>query len=343
MRAQMRQISITGFGAWPFIAAPRHGVLAGLVSCGVIGGADELRRRGHVARLAPAQRRAVHPLGWPPHPAQHGDRGPLTAPRRGIRVIASREHSPALMSHGAREGCPSSLRRWEPIVLSPPRLTIPPVGGTHRAQPLRSDGGKGSQGMPQRVADDLAAIQRPHRRQHRRGGGPLAAPPLQQLARAAPGEQGGTEHICRRPSAQSATTCTEDRGVEAGSCELPAPHLCPVDAAAHGRRRVAIEEPCGAWADCRERQWPGRLSRWPTRGEERPQGVIGAQRPQCIGHSHVAVAFGKRSTGDTGRFRWHGSDGHRAKPGAPPTSRCPKSPRCRGIVPAPVGLCQQSS
>jgi hypothetical protein len=56
-----------------------------------------------------------------------------------------------------------------------------------------SDGGKGIQGMPHRFADDLEAIQRPHRRQNMRGVGPLAATPLKQLALAAPGEQGVKE------------------------------------------------------------------------------------------------------------------------------------------------------
>jgi hypothetical protein len=47
--------------------------------------------------------------------------------------------------------------------------------------------------MPHRFADDLEAIQRPHRRQNMRGVGPLAATPLKPLALAAPGEQGVKE------------------------------------------------------------------------------------------------------------------------------------------------------
>jgi hypothetical protein len=102
------------------------------------------------------------------------------------------------------------LRRREPIVLSPPRVTIPPVGGTHRAHPLRSDDDKGIQGLPHRVADDLEAIQRPHRRQNMRGVGPQAAMYLNQLALAAPGERVVKEQIFSRPSDQSATKFTED-------------------------------------------------------------------------------------------------------------------------------------
>jgi hypothetical protein len=55
VRDQVRQIILTGFGNMDFVADPLRGVLTGIVGFNVIRGADELRRRGDVIRLTPAQ------------------------------------------------------------------------------------------------------------------------------------------------------------------------------------------------------------------------------------------------------------------------------------------------
>jgi hypothetical protein len=74
----------------------------------------------------------------------------------------------------------------QPIILGPPRIAAPPIGVAHGAQPLWDGDGERIQDMPQRFADDLDAIQRPHRRKYMRGVGPLAAMRLNQLVVTAP-------------------------------------------------------------------------------------------------------------------------------------------------------------
>jgi hypothetical protein len=194
--------------------------------------------------------------------------------------------------------------------------------------------------VPHRFADDLKAIQSPHRRQNMRGVGPLAATRLDQLALATPREQRIEEQILRRPSDQPAAKFAEDRGIKPGIGELQAQHVFPVNATPHRVCRLAIGKPFGELEECDERQLPGGLSRLTVPGEQRQKGLISEQRLQLIGQSQVPVSPGKHGAGDTVRFRWDWFDRHRAKHGAPPRV-CLKPSPCRGIVPVRPGLRQQ--
>jgi hypothetical protein len=78
------------------------------------------------------------------------------------------------------------------------------------------------QGMPQRVANDLEAVQGPHRRQNMGGVYPLPTPRLDELTVATPDEQHVEEQGLGRPSDQSGATFTEERGIEPGIRELQA-------------------------------------------------------------------------------------------------------------------------
>jgi hypothetical protein len=142
---------------------------------------------GDVIGLAPVPLGAVPPIILPPDPAQDGAGGHLPPPRRGLWVIDGREPSPAIGPNGPREGCLGGGRCGEPIILSPPRVAVPPVGVTHRAPPLGGDDGERMQGLPPRVAHHLEAVEGPHRREPRGGVRPLPTPRLDELAGAAPG------------------------------------------------------------------------------------------------------------------------------------------------------------
>jgi hypothetical protein len=173
--------------------------------------------------------------------------------------------------------------------------------------------------MAHRFANHLEAVQGSYRGPDRRRIGPLAASGLDQLAVAAPCEQGIEEERLRRTRDEAGTNLTEDRGIKPGLGELQAQHVFPVDAAAHSSGRLAIGESFGKLQDRDQRQPPRGVSRLPMRGKEGQQGVIREQGLQCIGHTQVPVALGKCRAGDTGRFRGDGFDRHRAKHGAPPS------------------------
>jgi hypothetical protein len=86
---EMGHIILTRVGHRPLVAHPRGRVLAGVVGVGVVGRADERRRRGNVVRLAPREPGAVSQIMLAPDPAQDGDGGHLTQPRRCVRGIDS--------------------------------------------------------------------------------------------------------------------------------------------------------------------------------------------------------------------------------------------------------------
>jgi hypothetical protein len=171
---------------------------------------------------------------------------------------------------------------------------------------------------PQRFQDTFTPVEGANGGEHVRGIRALRAPRLDELAAAAPREQGVEEPRLRRPSDQAATKFTEDRGVAPGVCALQAPQIFPIDAAAHSFGRLVIGEPFRALQERHERQPPGREGGLSVRGEQPHKCLIREQRIQLIGHAQVPVPLGKRRVGDTGRFGWYGLDRHRAKHGTPP-------------------------
>jgi hypothetical protein len=155
-------------------------------------------------------------------PASRDDRGNLAQPGWSIRVIDGREHPPAIVPDGPREGGAGRLLRRESIILSSPRIAALPFRGAHRAQPLRGYDGKTIESVPHRFADHLDPVQGPHGRQHMGGVGALAAPGLAQVAVAAPCKQRVEEQILRRSGNESGAKFTQDRGIEPRIRELQA-------------------------------------------------------------------------------------------------------------------------
>jgi hypothetical protein len=133
VRDQVRQIILTGFREMHCIAHPLRGVLTGIVGVEVIGGADEPRCRGEIVRLSPLELGAVPQIILDPDSAQDGDGGHLAQPKRGIRMIDGCEQAPAIMPNGQRQGGTGCLCGREPVILSPSRLAVPPVGRAHGA------------------------------------------------------------------------------------------------------------------------------------------------------------------------------------------------------------------
>jgi hypothetical protein len=185
-------------------------MLASVVGVEVVGGADELRRRGDVARFAPLELGAIPEIVLDPHATQDDGGGNVAQPRRSSRVIDGRKQPPAIVPDGQRQGGACRLSGREPVILGPPRIAVLPLRETYCAPPVRGDDGKIIAGVPHRFANHLEAVQGPHGSQNMGGVGALAAPGLDQVAVTAPCEQRVEEHILRRAGNKSGAKCTED-------------------------------------------------------------------------------------------------------------------------------------
>jgi hypothetical protein len=339
-RAQGREVIGTGLRALPFVAHPWGRVLARIVGVRIIGRAEALCGRRNGVGLAPVQRGAVPPLVLAPDPAQEGDSGDLAQPGRGLGVLEGGPSAPAIMPTGQRQRGTGRLWTWEPIILRASRLAVPPIGMAHGTSPRRSDDGARVQPMPQRCADALEAVQRPHRRQTRRGVHPLPPPRLDELPVTAPRAPRVTPAGLRRPGQPAAATCAEDRRIAPGVRAFQAQDVVPSETAAYRVPCVAIRPPCSAWQDRHARELPGGVGRLSVPGQARPKGVIRAPRRQRIGSPPVLVPLGTRGAGDTRRFRGDRLHWPWAKQGTPPRLFMKSSP-CRWIVSRLARLRQQ--
>ncbi len=81
---------------------------------------------------------------------------------------------------------------------------------------------------------------------------------------------------------ESAAELTQDRVVEAGIGQLQPQEILPVDAAAHGVRRLAVREVFRVLEQCDQRKAPGSFCRLASAREERGKGRIGEDRAQLI-------------------------------------------------------------
>jgi hypothetical protein len=129
---------------------------------------------------------AVALIGLPPDLAQDGDRRHLAPPGRGIHMIDCREQPPTIVPDGQREGGTGCGRRREPSVLGPPHLALPPLREAHGPPPRRKHDSVTLEGVPQRFADHLEAVQSSHGRKTRCGVSSLPGPRLDQVAVATP-------------------------------------------------------------------------------------------------------------------------------------------------------------
>ena len=109
------------------ITDPLRGVLAHVEGFGIIGGADEPRRRGHVVRLAPLELGAVPQIMLNPDLAQDTDGGKLAPPERRVRMTNSGKQPPAIVPNGQCESGTGRMRGWEPIILGALGLAVLPV------------------------------------------------------------------------------------------------------------------------------------------------------------------------------------------------------------------------
>ena len=129
---------------------------------------------------------------------------------------------PMVSARAARAAWWSGVGHLQPAVCSGPSTP-----STHSPQPLRGDDGERLQSVAQRFTDHLDAVQSPHRRKNERIR-PSPPPRLDELAVAAPREQGLEEQRLRRPSNPSGAKFIEDRGIKPRICQLQAPDIFPV-------------------------------------------------------------------------------------------------------------------
>ena len=200
-------------------------------------------------------------------------------------MIHRGEQLPALVPQGQRERGTGRVRRRKPVIFSPSCITVLPVRVPCCAHPLRSDAGEGMQGMPQRFAHHVEAVQGPHRREDMGGVRPLPTPRLDELAIAAPREQGLEEQRLRRPSDQAGAKFTEDRAIKSRIRQLPAEDVFPIETTAHGVGRLAIGEAFGTWQERDQCQPPGGPRGLSVRGEECQPNLLSKEPIPCIGHA----------------------------------------------------------
>jgi len=124
--------------------------------------------------------------------------------------------------------------------LQPVVWSAPSTPGTHCPQPRRGDDGERIQGVAQRFANHLAAVQGPYRRENGCGASPLPAPRGDELMASAPRQQRLEEQGLRCSGNQSGAKCTEDWGIKPWLCPLHAQDVFLVDAAAHRVRGLAV-------------------------------------------------------------------------------------------------------
>ncbi len=210
------------------VAAPARPALDAVVGIDVIWRGQPLSGRREVLALPPA-----HPLPVPvvllgPGPAQDPHRGDLAQPGRSERVIdgiQEREPVPAHLLGPVQAGV-VSLRETVVVDLGP--VAVHPRRVDQRGQPVRGGRGQRFQCRPQRLADELHAVQRAHRGQHLCGIGPLPAPGPQQSRVGQPGQNHVQDPFLQPMREKPGPEASQDGEVEPRIIQLQAQQELPV-------------------------------------------------------------------------------------------------------------------
>lgn len=152
----------------------------------------------------------------------------------------------------------------------------------NRPEPRRGHDGGRIQGVAQRFANRLEAVQGSYRGRGRRRIGPLAASGPDQLAVAAPREQGLEEERLRRTRDEVGAKLTEERGIEARVRECQAQHILSVEATPRRACDLAIGEPFRTLQHGHGGEPPRGPSGLAVLGEGGLKGRIPEEGMQCI-------------------------------------------------------------
>lgn len=228
VRDQMRGLGLAGPAGVNLVAAPARPALDAVVGIAVIRRGQPLSGWREVLALPPA-----HPLRVPvvllgPGPAQDPDRGDLAQPGRSKRVIDGIQEREPVPAHllGPLQAGVVSLRESVVVDLGP--VAVHPRRVDQRGQPVRDGRGQRFQCRPQRLADELHAVQCAHRGQHLCGIGPLPAPGLQHSRVGQPGQNHVQDPFLQPMREKPGPEVSQDGEVEPRIIQLQAQQELPV-------------------------------------------------------------------------------------------------------------------
>jgi len=155
----------------------------------------------------------------------------------------------------------------------PLHVGLEPVWG-HRRQDIER--------LAQRLAHPLQAVERAHRRQHRRGVGPLTTAGVAPAAGFALLQQHIQQALRRSPLDQPGPELAQDGVVEARITQLSAEGILPIPPAAHRSRGLPIGEPLDKLPRRDQRPPPRRLSWLSPRRKQVSKVSLGGERPQRV-------------------------------------------------------------
>jgi hypothetical protein len=136
-----------------------------------------------------------------------------------------------------------------------------------------------------------------------RGVGPLPAARREQLVLPAQ-RQERVERLLLGPARdQPAAELARDRGVEAGVGQLQPEQVLPVDAAPDGVRGPPVRRALGELEQRHRREPPRALGRLTAAREERPELVIGEDRPERVAQAQVGAPVREGGARAGGRRR----------------------------------------
>src|SRR4051812_41921946 len=196
----------------------------------------------------------------------------------------------------------------QPRVLDPAAIALVPSRGGKGAQPVRSNGGRGIEGRPQRLGDKLKPIEGANGRQHMRGVGSLPPPCLEDAELSGDLEHPLQQALLRATSQKTISKLTEHAEVKARVGQLEAEQVLPVDPRSNRLSRLSIAQALAELHQRDQGQAPGWTGRLALLGIEVGEVAILEDRPERITQGEIGAAFGKGGASDAGGLFGHGRD-----------------------------------
>lgn len=280
------------------VADPGGSALLGVPGLRIVGRGDHCSARREIVLPPPGHllfavgdgaRELLHP-----HRAQDGDGRHLLQPSWRRRREDGFEQAVSVSGDLPGEGAPLLLVGGQSVGVDPRPVAFLPRRVHRPAQPIRRGRGECFQHRPQRLADELQAVEAADRGQHvcRVRALPPAGADQPQLGETLQQQvQDPRFHAMRQqPVPEPGQHCV----VEAGVGQLQAQQVLHVDPCPHRVRGLAISQVLGELQDADQGQPAGRDPGPPPDPEGRLEILIREQRTEAVPDPHGQTALGER-------------------------------------------------
>jgi hypothetical protein len=244
-----------------------------------------------------------------PHPPQRAHRLKISQVHRYALGFELGQELEAVRADPLRQLLPLGVAPGKPVLLHARAVALVPLRGRPTPEPLRSHGGQGVQGRPERLAYALEAPHRLDRGQHVRRVGTLFAARLEEAASLAFFEQLLQQRMLGPALQQPRAELAQNGEVEAGVFEFQAEGVLPVDARAHGVGGLPVREALGELHHAHQDQPPRGQGRLPAPREEAGEVLVLPHDPQLVPHPSVGRPLREGGQGHAGGLFGNGANG----------------------------------